>query len=742
MRRVAPAFAVAVAATLVAAAAPAQAARTQHEKRISKARSEIAIPGAGAADLAAAMEGTGASGFVAGAEFTSGPSAPDAVGLAGSAGLFFPSDGGSSALLTTGDVANAGPPNESESSGVENGTSERGVNDPTTLRVDVDVPAGRNCLSFDVAFYSEEFKEYIGSEYNDAFVAELDRNDWSYEADGDTLTAPGNFAFDTNGRQLTVNTVLVSSEETGLEYDGSTVLLKARAQVQPGRHSIYFTIYDAGDHVFDSAAFLDNLRPLTLPADQCRSGVNEVDTDKDALPDEWERSGADTNGDGSVDLDLPAMGATPDHKDLFVELDAMQNHHISASTIQKVVDAFAAAPLDNPDGSPGVRLHVDGGPDFEMKPGETWGARSRGATIPHTDVLGRCEWDAGCVQPYEWEAVDRLKEAHFDRERWPVFRYAVSAHRYGHARHGSSGIARGIGGSDFIVSLGHRDAVGDRTVAAPQAQAGTFMHELGHTLGLRHGGSDDFNDKSNYLSVMNYSYQFSGIPTNGAWPLDFSRFGRPGEAANTLLDLDEGSLDESVGFGGVGDFAGRYRANDPCAPGTVSLTGAVDWNCDGQIETDVSAELNQEIDDLLTHLDWDGGLRFRGGAVGGLGLAATLPATTEPQDTLTLDELEDRASELAGDLAAPTIKVSGKRTVRAPARVKLKIRATDPALQALYVRIGGKKAKAGALKPGGIATFTVKLKKGKQRITILAEDASGNERVTKVTAQVKKRKRR
>ncbi len=30
------------------------------------------------------------------------------------------------------------------------------------------------------------------------------------------------------------------------------------------------------------------------------------------------------------------------------------------------------------------------------------------------------------------------------------------------------------------------------------------MHELGHNLGLRHGGMDDLNCKPNYLSVMNY----------------------------------------------------------------------------------------------------------------------------------------------------------------------------------------------------------------------------------------------
>lgn len=45
------------------------------------------------------------------------------------------------------------------------------------------------------------------------------------------------------------------------------------------------------------------------------------DADGDGLLDSWESSGYDDNGDGIVDVDLPAMGARPDHKDLFLELD-------------------------------------------------------------------------------------------------------------------------------------------------------------------------------------------------------------------------------------------------------------------------------------------------------------------------------------------------------------------------------------------------------------------------------------
>ncbi len=42
------------------------------------------------------------------------------------------------------------------------------------------------------------------------------------------------------------------------------------------------------------------------------------------------------------------------------------------------------------------------------------------------------------------------------------------------------------------------------------------MHEFGHTLGLQHGGSDGLNNKPNYLSVMNYTWQACQVPARAA----------------------------------------------------------------------------------------------------------------------------------------------------------------------------------------------------------------------------------
>src|SRR5882757_9410354 len=79
-----------------------------------------------------------------------------------------------------------------------------------------------------------------------------------------------------------------------------------------------------------------------------------TDTDGDSLPDSWETNGYDANGDGVVDVDLPAMGADPNKKDLFVEMDYMSGLLASTAALDRIVQVFAAAPVSNPDGSTGI----------------------------------------------------------------------------------------------------------------------------------------------------------------------------------------------------------------------------------------------------------------------------------------------------------------------------------------------------------------------------------------------------
>ena len=74
---------------------------------------------------------------------------------------------------------------------------------------------------------------------------------------------------------------------------------------------------------------------------------------------------------------------------------------------------------------------------------------------------------------------------------------------------GETGVAT-LAGDDLAVTLGARRR--DGLPITPYVEGGMLMHELGHNLGLLHGGATDLqNWKANYLSVMNYRFEY-GIP--------------------------------------------------------------------------------------------------------------------------------------------------------------------------------------------------------------------------------------
>jgi hypothetical protein len=213
-------------------------------------------------------------------------------------------------------------------------------------------------------------------------------------------------------------------------------------------------------------------------ADRMESALACADADEDALCDDWETVGVDVTGDGTVDLDLPAMGADPGHKDIFIEIDSMAGHALSQAAVDRMVTAFAQAPVDNPDALPGIVLHVDNGPTSTMNPltGDTWGAQSRSDTLAQQQVLGFFDG----LGNYDWSVFDSFKQGNFAAAREPAFHYVISADQYGSAANDSSGISRNgadfdRGASDLLVTLG---PAGGGTVSQ---QAGTLMHELGPT---------------------------------------------------------------------------------------------------------------------------------------------------------------------------------------------------------------------------------------------------------------------
>ena len=402
--------------------------------------------------------------------------------------------------------------------------------------------------------------------------------------------------------------------------------------------------------------------------------TDATDTDGDALLDVWETDGIDTNDDGTIDLDLPAMGADPRGKDIFLELDFMAPHDLDPAAVTSVVAAFAAAPVTNPDGSTGIALHIDNGPGSIMNPrtGASWGARSRHDTIGHLDTTG--EVIAGA---YDWTAFDVHKAGHFETAREQAFHYAISAH--GHAAI-ASGIARDIPSSDLLITLGAgcQASTGSDCTLDATAQAGTLMHELGHNLGLHHGGGDELPNKPNYLSVMNYSFQLTGLMrSNLSFVLDYSRF---------AISVDEKALDELHGFGVTSGPAAGFNTLGKCPSGLQTAwfvaDGPTDFNCDGPTTGTVAADINGDGAEtaLAPFIDWPA-LVYAGGAVGGSGVA--LPSQTpliEPQ----LDELLASKKSL-DDYVAAQQKPPGSPAQPAGAAPRPQT-AGVPALRALRVK--------------------------------------------------------
>lgn len=255
------------------------------------------------------------------------------------------------------------------------------------------------------------------------------------------------------------------------------------------------------------------------------------DSDNDGLCNNWEGTGADKGIPiiaGSFTCPCYTLpGSDPNIKDIYVEVDYMAGHNpFSAGTSDDGIDDVKAVFALHD-----ITLHVD-----------------QGEQLAHNTPLSM------------WTGFDTLKKANFGTltERTSGLTYAKSqAYRYvifAHSVGGASGVAE-VKGNDMVIALGSGwtevDSTHTGTEGSRSEIAGTFMHELGHLLNLRHGGPDrllsdgtspadkDTNCKPNHDSLMSYSRQSPRQPIGNNWRLDYSNGGM------TTIDTD-GKLKESV----------------------------------------------------------------------------------------------------------------------------------------------------------------------------------------------------
>jgi uncharacterized repeat protein (TIGR01451 family) len=548
---------------------------------------------------------------------------------------------------------------------------------------------------------------------------------------------------------------------------------------------------------------------------------NNPDVDGDGISDAVENMGVRKN-DNTLLFDLKALGADPCRPTVMVWIDYMadanHSHKPKPAAIQEVVAAFDGAPNVSGNIVPcpylGPQTHKTTGLDFIYLEGKQ---------ITEAPVMNN-----------DSDAFRAARNSNFPQELQPYAHYAIFVHdsKAGSSQSGEC-CEDQRGNKDFVISLGSWQstcvgfgvngvldtpqpvggfpggdfltnsgidvgpdltcnttanatgnppldvqvlAVGATVLAADyqvgtvREQSGTIMHELGHALGLGHGGintlansADTINNKPNYLSVMNYSFDPAGIPRGAVPPgaaapprfLDYSRVALPAGQ-----QLDETKLKESDGI--TGQFPGTLTewtrwtnslTNPPAVPGgppvprcpggvcLANANGAIDWDQSGTVDDGtvacgdtpptnncVSLDINSDDDStppptaqtvLVGREDW-GSLKYRAVDSPGAGAsnAAPHPSTPDPDfaaavaaerqflaffdPDLATTKTADKADAQGGDEVTYTVKV--KNVGPGPA-ASVSVTDTFPAGQPKTTE----SQSLGAVNPGIEKTATFKL---------------------------------
>jgi hypothetical protein len=277
----------------------------------------------------------------------------------------------------------------------------------------------------------------------------------------------------------------LGTDPTAADTDGDG--LNDRVEVEGATDP---TVADTDGDGLDDGTEVNGLTNATL-ADTDDDGLDDgteraaatnatlADTDDDGLNDGREQklgtnaTLADTDGDGLDDgaevRDAgPLDGADPLHMDIFVEIDYMEGEKPDRAALDLVVQQYANAPIDNPDGESGITLHVV--VDDE---------------IPQSE-------------PTNTTALLEIGKDHFDNF--------------------AKGYYYGVFVTDARLKGNDTTGFASQTAMAMQSfpetaeEAHIFTHELGHAAGLAADVYEGIDSRkvpySEYPSAMNYNSDF------------------------------------------------------------------------------------------------------------------------------------------------------------------------------------------------------------------------------------------
>lgn len=333
----------------------------------------------------------------------------------------------------------------------------------------------------------------------------------------------------------------------------------------------------------------------------------DADTDDDGLKDGIELRGtrrivSGNNVDWDILHDMATKGATPKKRDLFVQWNYQSAHNQGGSTVttyppielRDFLKTFLDLPgygqsnqLTNPDGTNGMRIIVDPGEEF---------------TNANPPGYGNHIEDIGCDTPHHAHVPARRQLSHI--------RTTVGFHRYNPwngapSNVWSEGFNCHLSGwsqdntQQFDGRVCSNGVQPDQVICAFERYTPdpmndsvlhnyyfyTFVHEMGHQLGLKHGGNEDRNCKPNYWSFMNYAPLFWNGTTGKTLNTNQAQFS---DGANP--SINESSIKETdpftFGSGGLYKYS-RFLPNIgyPAAQYQSGYWGWVDWNKNGTRQT-------------------------------------------------------------------------------------------------------------------------------------------------------------
>lgn len=279
-----------------------------------------------------------------------------------------------------------------------------------------------------------------------------------------------------------------------------------------------------------------------------------------------------------------------------------------SESLQMVVNAFAAN---------NISVHFDTGNQFSSTFSTANFNLGQGSNVVAYEKCVMFDQTTCSSNTSTRKSIYDWKAEYMDLRRRNIFHYLLMGNSLlaNGTGNGPSGVAE-LPGNDLIVTMGGwglTTSVGANLNTLINLQASTIMHELGHNLGLTHGGGgDNTNFKPNYYSIMNYLYQLNGLDASPSGINAYQRWRKEkGDGTPSRCDLANSSCNSPSEFiisysDGTSSSLNETNLLEANNIGRGSTNGAyADWNLNG-LKTTSTLSIDLNADGVKTTLtDYD-----------------------------------------------------------------------------------------------------------------------------------------